>query len=215
AQVIVHGRNGPRLRELAAEFSGQAVVGDLTAVHAAEDLAAAAGPVDVLVHCAGLGWKGPVAEIADAEVAAIFAVNVLAPIALTRLMVPYMDKNGQGHVSFVGSIAGLTGVAEEAVYSASKAALLTFADSVRLEYAGTGVEVSTVSPGAVATGFLTSNGYRRRIPRPLEPERVAAEVLRAIESGGGSRVLPRWLRLAPLVRAAAPNTYHALAHRFG
>jgi short-subunit dehydrogenase len=77
--------------------------------------------------------------------------------------------------------------------------------------------VSTVSPGAVATDFFAGRGapYDRRVPRPLDPRRVAEAVVHGIEAGRPRAVLPRWLALAPAVRAVAPGAYDALARRFG
>jgi short-subunit dehydrogenase len=147
----------------------------------------------------------------------LIKVNVRAPIELTRYLLPGMLAAGHGHVCFIASIAGLTGVAHEAVYSATKAAEVTFADSLRLELAGTGVGVSVVAPGAVSTQFCATRGqpYRRRFPRPISADRVAAAVVRGMDRDRAQIVVPRWLAIAPAVQAFAPSAYRALAHRFG
>src|SRR5215472_11867477 len=88
-------------------------------------LDAAAG-IDILVNNAGLGWAGPIGQITAGQVAELVAVNLTAPMELTRLLVPGMIARGRGRVVFVSSIAGATGVRGEAVYSATKAGLGSF-----------------------------------------------------------------------------------------
>ena len=143
-------------------------------------------------------------------------INLTAPLQLTRALLPAMLDARRGHVAFVASIAGRTGVAQESVYAATKSGLLGFADSLHLELAGTGVTVSTISPGAVDTGFWQARGsaYHRKVPRPITAERVAELLVADIAAGGGSRVVPRWLRTAEVAQALAPRAYRRLAARF-
>jgi short-subunit dehydrogenase len=217
ARLVLHGRDGPSLEALAAELSAAAHAVDLCAPGAPDLLARQAGSVDVLVHCAGVGWRGSLTAMTAEEVHRMLALNLRAPIDLTRALLPGMLERRRGHIAFVSSIAGLTGVEHEAVYSASKAGLSAFADSLALELAGSGVTVSTVAPGAVDTDFWTARGgaYDRRFPRPMSAGRVADVIVHDIEQGGGSRVVPRWLTVAPAVRSVAPGMYRRLARRLG
>ena len=136
---------------------------------------------------------------------------------LTRAVLPAMLERGRGHLCFVTSIAGRSGVAGEAVYAAGKAGLDAFADSLRLEAAGTGVEISTFVPAVVDTAFFTHRGtpYLRRSPKPRDPERVARQVVSLIESGGMERWSDPALRAAPVLRAVWPAAYNRLAGRWG
>lgn len=221
AKVVLHGRNSDVLGEVASSLGAKVVAADLRDDGAPELLAEAAcdvyGRVDVVVHCAGVGWYGSCEEMTPAKIDELLEVNVRAPLRLTRALLPAMVARGSGHVSFIASIAGLTGVAHESVYSATKAAVITFADSLRLELHATGVGVSVVSPGAVRTKFFEHRGtpYGRHLPRPIAPERVAAEVVRSVQRGTGDAVLPRWLALAPKARAVAPRMFRVLNQRFG
>jgi short-subunit dehydrogenase len=198
----------PLLADLAADLGPVALAGQATAVH---------GHVDVLVHSAGIGWKGALAEMPASAVDGLLAVNLRAPIALTRALLPGMLARGHGRVVLIASIAGLTGVASESVYAATKAGLVIFAESLRLEISGSGVGVSVVSPGAVATPFFDRRGvpYDRRMPRPISPEAVVRAVLNALEKDRDEQVVPAWLGVAPRVRALAPGLYRRLARRFG
>lgn len=221
ADVVLHGRNRELLDVLAAELAAPTVVADLSTRSGVDALIAGArslvGPVDAVVHCAGVGWRGEVTAMSADDVARLIAVNLHAPIQLTRAFLPSMRAAGRGHVAFVGSIAGLTGVCHEAVYSAGKAGLDAFAESLRMELAGTGIGVSTLSPGAVDTGFWTARGseYHRRIPRLVGAQRVARLLVVDIEHERSNRIVPRWLALAPFTRALAPSAYRHLATRFG
>lgn len=213
ATVLAAGRDPTAT----AGAGGRPLVVDLAAPGGPSELAERAGDVDAVVHAAGIGWKGPLAEMPPEELDRLLALNLRAPLELTRALLPPMLARRSGRIVLVASIAGLTGVAGESVYAASKAGLLVFGESLRLELAGTGVGVGTVSPGAVDTGFFARRGvpYERRSPRPLAAGRVADAVIEVLEGRKQDVVLPRWLGIAPKVRAVAPGAYRRLARRFG
>jgi short-subunit dehydrogenase len=221
ARVILHGRSADIVGPVAGQLGAKVVAADLVEECAARALAEEArdvyGRVDAIVHCAGVGWYGPTTQMSPAKIDELLRVNLRAPIQLTRALLPQMLARGSGHVAFIASIAGLTGVACEAVYAATKAGLITFADSLRLELHGSGIGISVISPGAVRTKFFEHRGtpYGRRIPRPLPPERVATAVVRSLEHGSGDTVLPHWLAVAPATRALAPRLFEALNRRLG
>jgi short-subunit dehydrogenase len=171
----------------------------------------------VLVNNAGQGWAGPLTGMTEPEIARMVALNLTAPILLTRAVLPDMLARGRGHLGFVGSIAGRLGVREEAVYSATKAGLSVFADSLRHETAGHGIVITELVPAVVDTAFFVRRGrlYDRRAPRPVPAERASAALLTAMFAGRDEAYLPRWLYLPVAVRAALPRTYRHLANRFG
>lgn len=216
ARLVLHARHAEALAQPAAAFGARIVTADLAEPGAAQELAQEAGRVDAVVHCAGIGARAALAGTDPAVLDRLVAVNLLAPIELTREVLPHLLSGGSGHLAFVASVAGLAGVRREATYAATKAGLLAFASSLRLELAGTGVEVSTVSPAAVQTGFWAARGvpYHRHRPRPVPPALVADAVVRGMQRGGGDRAVPRWVRAASLTAAACPRGYAALAARF-
>ena len=116
------------------------------------------GPVEVLVNNAGIGWSGPLTQMTAEQIRHVIDVDLLAAIELTYAVLPGMLERRQGTVCFVSSVAGRTGVAGEAVYSATKAGLDAFAESLRFEAAGTGVHIGVVVPGVVDTGFFDKRG---------------------------------------------------------
>jgi short-subunit dehydrogenase len=220
ALVVASGRDRDTLAELGRRESVRIVPADLedpaAASRLAEEALAVHGSVDVLVNCAGAGLYGPVASLDADELERVVRVNLTAPIALTRALLPQMLERGWGHVVNVGSIVGHVGHGNEAAYAATKAALAIFSESLRSELHGTGVSVSLVSPGVVETPFFERRGarYDRRRPRPIAPEVVAAAVVSAVERGRTDVLVPGWLALPVRLRGAAPGLYRALARRF-
>jgi NAD(P)-dependent dehydrogenase (short-subunit alcohol dehydrogenase family) len=156
--VVAAARRASELDALVAEVeraggSAIAVPTDVTDLADLENLVAkadAVGPVGALVNVAGLGRVHSVlAE--DADVQRLLAVNLLAPIRLMRLVVPGMRERGRGAIVNIGSIAGEIGV--DGPYSASKFGLRGMTDSVRRELAGTGIGVTLIEPGFIATAM--------------------------------------------------------------
>ncbi|MER7251486.1 SDR family NAD(P)-dependent oxidoreductase [Kribbella sp. NPDC000426] len=221
ARVVVHGRDAERTGEVAARVGGVPVLGDLAlpgvAAEVADAALAAHGRIDVLVANAGLGWSGPFVRMRAEEIDHLVALDLLAPLQLVRCLLPSMIERGSGHVALVGSVAGRTAVAGEAVYAATKAALDIFAESLRLEIRGTGVSVSLTVPGVVDTGFFSARGreYDRKRPRPVPADDVARAMVDGITNDRAEIWVPRWLRVAPAVRALAPGLYRQLSARFG
>ena len=221
AQVVALGRDRAALDEVAARTSGIAVVADLTdpaaAGRAVREAMEAAGPIDVLVNNAGGGHFGRFAEMDPAEAERLVALNVVAPIRLTRAVLPGMIERRRGAIVNVASIAGHVGVGEEAVYAATKAALIGFSESLRDELGGTGVRVGVVSPGVVDTPFFERRGrpYDRSFPRLIHPDRVADAIVRAIRTGDPQVFSPRWLAFPARLHGAFPRLYRFLASRFG
>jgi short-subunit dehydrogenase len=221
ARLVLGGRDPDRLALVAGETGGRPVALDLAESGATERLAreatAAFGRVDVLVNNAGTGAYGPLAGLEPGAAERLIRVDLIAPIELTRALLPPMLERGRGHVVNVGSIAGHVGVPREAVYAAAKGGLAVFTESLRQELAGTGVGVSLVSPGVVDTPFFARRGapYARRRPRPVSPDAVARALVDAIERDRPLVLVPGWLALPARLQGALPGLYRALAGRFG
>lgn len=215
-KVLLSGRDPDRLAEVARRTGGRVCPADLADPAGSEQLVAAAGEVDVLVHSAGAGWAGQFSDMPEDRVLELTAVNLTAPMLLTRAALPGMVQRRRGHIVFVSSIAAV-GVRGEEVYSATKAGLRAFATSLRYRAEPHGVGVSTVFPGAVRTPFFDRRGtpYDRRFPRMIAPEAVARQAVRAIERGIDEVYVPRWLELAVRVQGLFPGAFHRLARRFG
>lgn len=222
-RLALHGRDRAKLDALAGELAGTALVldADLADPGAAEDLVSRAearlGPLDVVVDSAGIGWAGAFVAMDLARADSLVAVNLVSPIHLARASLPGMVERGRGALVLVGSIAGHLGVRQEAVYSATKAALVGLAEALRAEVAPAGVGVSLVSPGVVSTQFFERRGrpYGRKLPRPIRPERVAEAIEEAIVKGLPRVIVPSWLGLPVALAALVPGPYRRLSDRWG
>ena len=217
AHVVVTGRDEAALQDACKRTGGRAIVADLADPAGARRVAEQAGDIDVLVNNAGIGHAGAFADMDPGRVDALLDVDLRAVLHLTRLLLPGMLARRRGALVFVTSIAGLTGVKDEAVYAATKAAVHTFADSLRPEVSGRGVSVSTVAPGVIDTPFFARRGaaYARSFPRPIAAARVADAIVLAARTGRAHQVVPRWLGLPARLRGGAPGVYRSLEQRFG
>ncbi|MGW7467602.1 SDR family NAD(P)-dependent oxidoreductase [Streptomyces xantholiticus] len=220
--LLLHGRDKERLEEVASRTGGAVLRADLadpaSAEHIARRAVESAGHVDVLVAAAGIGWAGPFTAIPPAAIDEVLAVDLASVVHLVRRLLPQMVARGRGRVVLLGSIAGAVGVEDEAVYSAAKAALAAFADSLRYELKGSGVQICLVIPGIVDTPFFERRGAPclRSRPKPVPAEQVAEAVWRMVVGRDRAEVfIPLWLRLPARIHGAVPVVFRRLAERFG
>ncbi|MFF2085773.1 SDR family oxidoreductase [Nocardia sp. NPDC058176] len=144
------------LAELGVDgYAGVVDVTDRGAVDRAFDAAiAAVGRPTVVVHAAGVLATGPVAELTEAQWDRCISVNATGTVNVTRRAAAELVADGGGSIIVVTSNAGATPRAGMAAYGASKAAAASFARSLGLEVAGSGVRVNLVSPGSTDTPML-------------------------------------------------------------
>lgn len=142
--------------------------------------------LDLLIHNAAAGAGGPIERCGNAQIESLVAVNVWAPIALTHTLLPRLQST-RGKVVFIGSVAAFAPASRYAIYAATKAALDGFARSLAQELRGA-VAVQVVHPGPIRTAFHARAGFDDLDTSSFPtPERVAAQVVRAIEQRGWRR----------------------------
>ncbi|PZA13880.1 short-chain dehydrogenase [Rhodopseudomonas palustris] len=117
--------------------------------------------IDVLVNNAGYGLLGAIEEASDADVARLFDVNVFGPFRLIRAILPYLRRQGAGHIINVTSIAGRAPMAASGMYAATKSAMEGLSQSLSQEVAPLGLKVTAVAPGGFRTDFLSDHSIRR------------------------------------------------------
>jgi NADP-dependent 3-hydroxy acid dehydrogenase YdfG len=182
--LLLGGRDTGALRALAAELAGaRPWPVDLTDTAAVAEAAGGIERLDVLVHSAGVGLLGTVAETPATTWRRQFEINVVAVAELTRLLLPAL-RAARGRVVLLNSGSGLAARAGWASYAASKFALRAFADALRDEESGNGVRVTSVYPGRVDTemqrAVVAHEGGDYRPEAYLRPESVAGAVLLAV-----------------------------------
>lgn len=217
ALVMATGRDEAALDALSEEAPGLTTVAtDLAVAGEPERVAAWAGPVDVLVNNAGLGFAGSFDAMPQERIDELVAVNLTAPIRLARAVLPGMVERGHGRIVNIGSIASHVPVRGESAYTATKSALAGFGESLRSELAGTGIGVTLVSPGVVRTRFFDRRGtpYLRSSPRPIPAGRVGWEIVHAVERGRDDVFVPSWLVIPARLHEVWPGLYRRLAARF-
>lgn len=179
---------------------------------------AALGPVDVLVNNAGVGRYLSFLDSSPEDVAAIFETNLHAALNFTRAVLPGMLARRRGHLVNVASIAARIGSRNHTIYCASKFALAGFSESLAFELDGTGVGLTLVNPGIVATrffdhaSFATFPGSARA--RAIPPERVAAAIVKAIVRESPEVTVPATYDLGILLKTAAPGFFRRLMRRY-
>jgi short-subunit dehydrogenase len=172
--------------------------------------------IDVWVGCASVFGYGRVLDVPDEEFRRTLQVNFLAQVECMRMVVPDMLRRGSGTIIFVGSLFSTIALPYLAPYVASKHALLGFAETLRLELRGTGVDVCSVLPATVDTPIYQHAGNRTgRVVKPMPPvlpvQRVAAAIVGLARRPRRVITVGRIQNGAVLLRRAAPRLYDALA----
>ena len=169
---------------------------------AIERFARRAGGIDLFAANAGIAHYGRFADVDVERVEEMVKVNVLGTMYAVHAALPHMLERRRGHIVVTCSGAGLRAFPEAAVYGATKAADRGFAEALRHELAGTGVSVTTVYPGEVATDL---HAHERDIlpdwrsnDEELPPEAVATAIVGAVEADRREVSVPKIVRLLGL-----------------
>jgi 3-oxoacyl-[acyl-carrier protein] reductase len=153
---------------------------DLAAVAAAgEEILSRAGVPEVVIHNAGVARREPIEALSLAHWREQLDVNLGAPYALTRALLPSMRAAGRGRFVFVGSISGTLGTARQSAYCASKWGLTGFMKSLAEELSDSGLMACALLPGSVQTDMLEGSGFP---PRMSADDVAAALVYYALEA---------------------------------
>jgi short-subunit dehydrogenase len=164
------------------------------------------GPIDVLINNAGIMPVSMLVDEADVATYRILDINVAAVIHGTREAMRRMTARGSGHIVNIASVAGKVGVAAGATYCASKFAVVGLSEAVRAELRGTGVEISVVMPTIVRTE-LSAGFAQTRLSSQVEPDEVAAAIVRAIETKRFDVWVPRYLGVFDRLTRPLPRRF--------
>ena len=223
AHVIIWDRDrdaAERVRDeiLAEGGSAESHVVDITEVPVVDRVAERSGRVDVLINNAGVVSGKHLLDATESDIRRTYEVNALAPYWVTRAVLPGMLERGDGAIITIASAAGYIGVAQQTDYSASKFAAVGFTESLRAEMRSLGHRIDTliVAPFFINTGMF--DGVQSKFPLLLpilQEDRVAAQILRAIEKRRLTLVLPPFARTLPLTRLLPVRWFDRLADFLG
>jgi short-subunit dehydrogenase len=213
-------RSRERVEALAASLPGATAyacdVRDAKGMSAAgRDFIARGGVPDLVIGNAGIS-HGTLTEIE--EDAAVFRdileTNVLGLVHTFQPFVAPMRERGRGQLAGIASVAGFRGLPGASAYSASKAAAIRYLEALRIEMHGTGVAVTTVCPGYIATPMTARNPYR--MPFLLEADDAARRIARVIDARRRYAIVPWQMAIVGRIMGVLPaGVWEALAARAG
>jgi NAD(P)-dependent dehydrogenase (short-subunit alcohol dehydrogenase family) len=205
------GRREDALQALAAELPGTHrlyavdVLDHAALARAAADFIALHAGVDVVIASAGISHGTLTERPEDLPLFdAVFATNVTATVATFAPFIETM-KGGAGarRLVAIGSVAGVRGMKGAGAYCASKAAVHSYAESLRLEMRRYGIRVVTIAPGYIDTPMTSNNHFP--MPFLMPAERFAVQAMRTIDAGRSYRVIPWQMGVAAKVLRLLPN----------
>lgn len=233
AKLIFSGRNEDALRSVRDACGGEALILPFEAtafdrIPAIVDeawgwAAQRGGGIDGLVNNAGISQRSLAADTAFEVYERIMAVDLMAPIRLTQALLPRMIGAGGGHIVAISSVAGIIGAPLRSAYSAAKAGILAYHDSVRAETQHQGVRVLVVAPGSVRTnvsknaldGKAQARGFSdAAIDNGMAPEVAAERIVEAVAAGARELILAEGMEAqAAALRRSNPDQLFDLMAR--
>ena len=204
--------NEARARNVKA-VAAAADVRDVKAVRGAADrFRNELGPIDVLIANAGIGTSDHATRLTPEHAANVMGINVLGAVNSVAAVMPEMVERKQGRLVAISSLAGYRGLAKSAAYCASKAAMSSYFESLRIDLRHTGVGVTIIYPGFIKTDLTA--GRNAKMPYLMELDDAVKKIVSAIEREKKSYAFP-W-QLATIVRASMlmpPAMYDWIAER--
>lgn len=230
-RVALLARRGELLEELARELASSPGGAPLVLVADVRDPAALErafarlegefGALELVVSGAGIGYRARVEELEPEPARALLETNVLGPLLVARLSLPLLRRGTRPVLVQIGSVVGRRGIPGQAAYSASKAALASIGEALRLEWAEHGIAVCTLAPALTSTGFFEAQANPHGLAAPDlaradGPEQVAAEILALDRRPRPERALRwKWTALAALSLLAPRLADRLLVRRLG
>ncbi len=165
------------------------------------------GPPDLVIANAGVS-RGTLTEYAEdlPAFAAVFETNVLGMVHTFQPFLAAMRARRQGTLVGIASVAGFRGLPGSGAYSASKAAAISYLESLRVEEQSNGLRVVTLCPGYIATPLTAKNPYQ--MPFLLQPDAAAKRMLRVIAAGRKFAVVPWQMAIVGRVLRCLPRAIY-------
>jgi 2-hydroxycyclohexanecarboxyl-CoA dehydrogenase len=180
ARVIIASRTLDVAEAVAEEIGAEAVEVDVGDVEAAQAVVAAAGPLDVLVNNAGFDEFAYFTDTTAEQWRRLISVNLEGVFACTQAALPAMQAAGYGRIVNIGSEAGRIGSKGNAVYAATKGAIIAFTKSIARENARYGITANTVAVGPIETPLLAKARATPQVGEKMVAAMEAGTLLRRL-----------------------------------
>ena len=161
AKVVINGRNVAKLQEtigLMETEQSQMIAGDLADETALQELVLSLPKLDGVVHCAGMGQRIPCKDLQKTNVDQVMDVNFKAPVILQAELLRQKKINKAASIIFIASIASWSPSFGNSIYSASKGAIISYANCLAIELAPRNIRVNCISPAMVWTDLILCDG---------------------------------------------------------
>ncbi len=210
AKVFVSARNQQALDAFASEHSGAVALaldaGDAASVKAAAKAVLGAGPLDLVLYCAGY-YKEMRATEFDLQVMLEHQrINYVGALYLLDAVLPHFIKRQAGHISLVSSVAGYRGLPKSLAYGPTKAALINLAETLYVDLQDSHVGVSLICPGFVETPLTAQNQFT--MPGLITPEQAAEAILQGWQHGQFEIHFPKRFTLLMKALSLLPNALY-------
>lgn len=188
--LVLSARNEDRLQDLVAELPGRAsyVPIDISNTASVKAAAEEVGEIDGFVFLAGVYWPQSAREWDADQVEAMFDINLTGAARCLGQVVPKFVARDRGHIVLTGSLSAFRGLPGAIGYSASKAGMMSLAQSMYLDLRNTGVEVQSVNPGFIKTRLTDKNTIS--MPFIMEPDDAAAVMFEHMNTDQFQRSFP-------------------------
>ena len=208
AKVFVSARNTQALDAFAAAHPGSVALpvdaSDPAAVNTAAQAIFAAGPLDLVLYCAGYYKEMRATEFDLGEMLRHQQVNYVGALYVLDAVLPHFVARKAGHISLISSVAGYRGLPKSLAYGPTKAALINLAETLYVDLKDSQVGVSLICPGFVETPLTAQNQFT--MPGLIKPAQAADEILRGWAKGQFEIHFPKrftlWMKALALLPAA-------------
>ncbi|MDN4607744.1 SDR family NAD(P)-dependent oxidoreductase [Sporosarcina highlanderae] len=216
--VIGTGRAPDKLWELHNE-GAEAFPADVTNMDEIERVLDNTGEPDIVIFSAGVGLFESAHLMPNESIRSMMETNVIAPIELTKRILPHMMDRQKGHLIYIGSQAGKVATPKASVYAATKHALIGYTNALRMEVAEFGIDVSVIHPGPIDTPFIDgadrTGKYRASLGKHLlQVDTVADAVLKTIDNPVREVNLPKIMGLTSKLYLIAPKLVEKLGRKY-
>ncbi|GEN84258.1 putative oxidoreductase YqjQ [Sporosarcina luteola] len=216
--VYATGRAPDKLWELQSE-GAEAIPADVTNMDNMKKVLERIGEPDIVIFSAGVGLFEAAHLLPEESIRMMMETNVIAPIALTKCILPQMMERQKGHLIYIGSQAGKVATPKSSVYAATKHALIGYTNALRMEVAEYGIDVSVIHPGPIDTPFIDAadqtGKYRSSLGKHLlQVDKVAETIVKTIKKPVREINLPGIMGVTSKLYAVAPSLVERLGRKY-